>query len=165
MTKYAADYCPACGTQNVQVMRDGRLRPVCPQCDHVTYFDPKVAAIAFITQGERVLLVQRGIDPGMGKWALAGGYIELGEHPQDAAIREAREETGLEVRIDGLLDVFHKGSDGGVITIAYAASVTGGALIPGDDAAHVQWFTRDDVPLDDLVFISTITLVDRWLKG
>jgi 8-oxo-dGTP diphosphatase len=162
MSIHIADYCPACGVRTEQVERGGRLRPVCPACGHVVYFDPKVAAITFITHHDRVLLVKRAMNPGKGLWAMAGGFVEAGEDPQDAARRETFEETGLEVRIDGLLDIFFNPHDGSVITIAYAASVIAGELTPGDDAERVKWFTRDETP--QLVFTSTITLVDRWRK-
>lgn len=166
-SKYPSRYCPACGTPTQQIERDGRARPVCPACDHVMYFDPKLAAIALIRRvdagDERVLLVQRAYDPGRGLWGMPGGFVDLGEHPQRTAEREAFEETGLEVRARRLLDVFHNGQPDGVVTIAYAVDVTGGALQPGDDAADARWFTRDSLP--ELVFISTITLMKRWQAG
>lgn len=163
MSRYVAAYCPVCGAPTFQVERSGRLRPVCTRCGHVIYFDPKVAAVSFITEPDRVLLVQRAMEPGRGLWALAGGFVEAGEHPHEAAARETREETGLEVRPGRLLDVFHAQQDGGVITIAYSAVILGGAIRPGDDAADVRWFTRSSLP--ELVFVSTHALVARWLKG
>lgn len=158
--KYIADYCPACGGPTSQQMQDGRPRPVCPACGYIVYFDPKVAVVNFVTDGKRVLLVQRANDPGKGLWAMAGGYVEVDEHPEDAARREMREETGLEIETGRVLDVFWRVKDGGVITIAYEARVTGGTLAAGDDAQTVAWFTRDHLP--ELVFSSTITLCQRW---
>lgn len=139
------------------------MRPVCPACGRVVYFDPKVAAIAFIVRDGQVLLVQRGMDPGKGLWALAGGYVEAGEHPEDTARRETQEETGLDIQINRVLDVFHNHQDGGVITIAYAATITGGTITPGDDAADVRWFGKGNLP--PLVFTSTFTLTERWVRG
>lgn len=162
--KYIANFCPNCGNPTEQREQDGRLRPVCPACGHVVYFDPKVAAIAFVTEGDRVLLIQRGIEPGLGQWALPGGYVESDEDPFDAAKREALEETGLEVVVDGLLDIFYRKQDGGAITIAYAAHQIGGELRAGDDARAVQWFTRDNLP-QNTVFTSTKTLLARWSAG
>ena len=166
--KYIADYCPACGHPTEQAMRHGRMRPVCPSCGHIVFFDPKVAVIGFIKHAdknpaERILLVQRNVDPGKGFWSLPGGFVELSEHPQDALKREIREETGLEIRIDDLLDVFHNPQDGNPVIIAYAGTVTGGAVTAGDDAARVEWRTKDDLP--PLVFTSTQTLVSRWVDG
>lgn len=153
------DYCPACGTKNEQVMHDGRLRPRCPSCGHITYVDPKCAAVAFILEGDRLLLVQRAFDPGKGKWGLPGGFVEAGEDPRETARREALEETGLEIEIIGLLDVFFV--ENGVITIAYAAKRLSGEPIPADDALDVRWVTREALP--ELVFLSTITLCQRWV--
>lgn len=162
MAQYVADFCPACGSRTEQKMHDMKMRPVCPACGHVVYFDPKVAAVAFIVQDNQVLLVQRRLDPGMGLWALAGGYVEVNEHPEETARRETLEETGLTVEIGRVLDVFHNHKDGGVITIAYAATVVSGDIVPGDDAADVGWFEKDNLP--PLVFFSTVSLTERWAK-
>jgi ADP-ribose pyrophosphatase YjhB (NUDIX family) len=155
-----ANYCPTCGTATVPVEKKGVIRPYCPSCDLTLYFDPKVSAIAFVREGERTLLIKRGMSPGKGKWALAGGFVDAGEDPQATVIRELREETGLEIAVAGLLDVFHTD---GVITIAYSARIIGGTIHAGDDAAEVCWFTKADLP--ELVFDSTITLMERWKKG
>lgn len=162
MSERPAVFCPACGSQTEQREYDGRMRPVCPGCGHVIYFDPKVAAITFITQDDKILLVKRGMNPGKDYWAMAGGFVDAGEDPREAARREVREETGLNVRVGRVLDVFFNVKDGSVVTIAYSANVTGGELRPGDDAAAVEWFERKDIP-DNLIFTSTIALVERWL--
>lgn len=166
MSRYIGDYCPACGAKTEIRTLEGRQRPVCPACRHVLYFDPKSAAVNFITRGndEEALLIQRGIEPGLGLWALPGGYIDVDEHPQQAARREALEETGLEVEIVRLLDVFHDVDDGGVITIAYLSRAVGGDLRPDDDAQQARWFRRGDA-MPELVFVSTRVLVARWQRG
>ena len=160
--KFIADFCPACGSPTQSMMRHGRMRPVCPSCGNVVFFDPKVAAIAFIKQDKELLLVQRDVDPGRGLWSLAGGFVEVGEHPQDSLKREILEETGLGIHIDHLLDVFHF-PNGYVIVIAYAATVTGGTLQAGDDVAQADWFSADSLP--ELAFESTQILVRRWIGG
>ena len=159
-----ANFCPNCGASLMHKSVNGRLRPVCPDCDHIVYFDPKVAVVAMITDRDHVLLVQRGIDPGAGKWALPAGFVDWDEAPAEAAIRETLEETGLQVQIERLLDVFPRRDHGlADIVIAYAVTITGGELCAGDDAAAAGWFTRDDLP--ELVFYPSITLVDRWSRG
>ena len=75
-------------------------RPVCTACGFVLYLDPKVAVGTIIEADDnRIVLVRRAIDPGYGKWVFPGGYVDRGEELPAAAIREAREESGLEVKI------------------------------------------------------------------
>lgn len=161
-----ANYCPRCGHALVQQEKSGRLRPVCPQCEFIVFFDPKVAVLAFIVQNEKVLLVKRGVDPGMGKWACPAGFVEYDEGPEDAVMREVQEETGLATAVSALLEVFPKTDDGGAadIVIAYRMQITGGSLKAADDAEEVGWFGRDELP--ELVFYPSLTLVGkRWHSG
>lgn len=165
MAERVANFCPRCGTKLELRQRTNAIRPVCPNCDYVVYFDPKVAVVVFICQDDRVLLVKRAIDPMKDRWAMPAGFIEAGEDPQAAARRETLEETALVVQVERLLDVFHTSGDGGAadIVIAYAATVVGGELEAGDDAAEVAWFTRENLP--QVVFMPSQTLAARWLAG
>ena len=101
-----ANYCAICGGLLVSRNTAGRMRPFCQRCETPVYFDPKVAVAVFITRAGRVLLIQRAVDPGKGKWALPAGFVDYDEAPEVAAIRETREETNLQVRIGKLLAVF-----------------------------------------------------------
>jgi ADP-ribose pyrophosphatase YjhB (NUDIX family) len=155
-----------CGAALGQQHRAGKLRPVCPACGHIVFFDPKVAVVIFIVQEDKILLVKRAVDPGKGRWAFPAGFVDAGEDPKEAARREILEETGLEIEIAHLIDVFPRtADDGGTadIIIAYAAHITGGALHPDDDAEAVAWFTSHDLP--ELVFATTGILVERWVNG
>ncbi|MEO8606991.1 MAG: NUDIX hydrolase [Chloroflexota bacterium] len=165
MAERIANFCPVCGTKLELRQRTSAIRPVCPNCDHTVYFDPKVAVVVFIRQDDRVLLVKRALDPMKGKWAMPAGFIEAGEDPQAAAQRESLEETSLLVQIDRLLDVFYTAGDGGAadFVIAYLASVTGGELKADDDAEEAAWFGRDNLP--EVVFLPSQELAARWLAG
>lgn len=160
-----ARFCPMCGAPLALLPRSGAERPVCTACDHTVYFEPKVAVAVCIMQDERLLLIKRGNDPLRDYWAMPAGFMEWDEDPQAAARREVAEETGLEVSIDRLLDVFHTPDDGGLanIVIVYAASITGGVMQPDDDAQAVAWFTRDNVP-DRIAFLPSQTIIRRWLR-
>lgn len=141
----------------------GKTRPVCTGCGHIHFSDPKVAAVTFIRDGARVLLAKRGMDPERGKWALPGGFVDRGEDPRDAAIREAFEETGLKIGIHRLLDVlYHPGqTDSSPIVILYEAYVIEGTLQPQDDVDELAWFSRDDLP--EIAFDSTHQALEKWL--
>ncbi len=164
MYKRSANYCPICSTPLEQLEAAGRQRPVCPACDYVVYFDPKVAVVVFIKQNNKVLLIRRAINPGIGKWAFPAGFVDYDEAPTVAAVREVLEETGLHVEIKNLLDVFPRKDTGlADIIIAYSARIVGGMLQAGDDAADVGWFAKDNLP--EMVFYPSITLAERWQAG
>jgi len=160
-----AHYCPLCGGKTELRQRSGAMRPVCTLCDHIVYFNPGVAVAVCILQDDQILLVRRGMEPMRGYWAMPAGFMEYDEDPKAAARREVLEETGLDVRIDRLLDVFHTSSDGGLanLVITYAASITGGTMQAQDDAEDVAWFTKDNVP--PVAFLPSQTIVQRWLAG
>jgi ADP-ribose pyrophosphatase YjhB (NUDIX family) len=104
-----------------------------------------IGCVGAIVKDERgrLLLIKRGHEPGKGLWSLPGGRVEPGEKDTEALVREMREETGLAVE-PGLLvgQVQRPGLDGAVLDIRdYAATVTGGTLQAGDDAADVRWVT------------------------
>ncbi len=106
---------------------------------------PRVRCVgAVITdQAGRMLLIQRGHEPGKGLWSIPGGRIEPGETDQRALVREVFEETGLQVACGPLCGMVERpGLAGAILEIRdYQADVTGGALTPADDAAAARWVT------------------------
>ena len=103
---------------------------------------PCVGAVVFDAQG-RLLMIQRGHDPGAGLWSIPGGRIEPGETDEQAVVRELLEETNLQVMVGTLVgSVRREGPGGTVIDIRdYAATVAAGTLCAGDDAADARWVT------------------------
>jgi 8-oxo-dGTP diphosphatase len=105
------------------------------------------------THGARVVLVKRAHPPIQGQWSIPGGVLEVGELVRDAAIREAREETGLIVEPGELLGVFDRvlrDAEGRVqyhyVLIDFLCRRVGGELRADGDAAEVRWFTREELP-------------------
>ncbi|MBK7701680.1 MAG: NUDIX hydrolase [bacterium] len=146
--RHAFAFCPRCRTPMDTTDEGGVVRPVCSGCGFVQYLNPSPAAATVIRRGNLVCLVQRKFAPKAGEWTLPAGFIEYDEAPDEAARRETREETGLDVRIDGLLAV-HQGvlpPDRPVILIVYAATELGGELQAGDDAAAVGFWPPDAPP-------------------
>ena len=107
---------------------------------------PCVGAVVTDEEG-RLLMIKRGHEPGAGLWSIPGGRIEPGETDAEALVREMFEETGLAVEAGPLIgSVRRPGLDGAVIDIRdYAATVTGGTLRPGDDAADARWVDLADL--------------------
>jgi ADP-ribose pyrophosphatase YjhB (NUDIX family) len=149
------NYCPRCGTGLTQAVRFGRARQICPACDWVYFADPKVAAAVLVQKEGKILLVRRAINPARGRWTMPAGFIDAGEDPRRAAERECLEETGLQVRVMGVVDVLfgQEHPRGAHIIIFYRAEILGGELKPADDVDQAAFFAPDDLP--PLAFQST----------
>lgn len=113
---------------------------------------PYVGVGAIVHQENKVLLIRRGKPPRAGQWSLPGGAQKLGERVEETAIREVREETGLEIEVTGLVDVvdFVDHAEDGTVRHHYtlvdiAGRVTGGTLSAGDDADDARWFAPKDL--------------------
>ncbi|MBN1995278.1 MAG: NUDIX hydrolase [Anaerolineae bacterium] len=155
-------YCPRCRTEMVDREAFGRVRRVCPECRFIQFIDPKVGASVLAEREGRVVLVRRKIDPARGSWCLPGGFMEMGETPQEAARRECREETGLDVEILDLIDVYYyQDFRGGGISIIYHGLVTGGDIQPGDDVSTAGFFGPDELP-KNIVFKSNLQALAAW---
>jgi len=166
-------YCPQCTTELVVRELDGRTRQVCPACGFIHYENPVPAAGCLVERDGQVLMVQRRYPPYAEAWTLPAGFVEWDETPEQAAVRETREETGLVVESTGLFGVFpwhqefHDGQahDNGLLVL-YRARVAGGELQAGDDAQDVAWYPVGGLP-DDIGFGShraALALV-RSFKG
>ena len=159
MTTSQDKFCASCATPLEQREVFGTERPACPQCGRVVFYDPKVAAVCVIAREGRVLMIRRGTDLGYGLWSLPGGFVDRGEVVESAAAREAWEETGLEVSVDGLLGLFSLPGDP-VIVAAFTAHETGGKLAPGPEALETSFFPLDALP--ELAFTRDTEILAQW---
>ena len=114
---------------------------------------PLVGVGAIMLNRNRILMAQRGKEPLKGWWSLPGGALETGESLKDAVCREVREETGLEIRPMGVLEIFERimRDAAGVpeyhyVLIDYMCRITGGSLAAGDDVCRVEWVPRQELP-------------------
>ena len=140
-------YCQRCGGPTTEQIRDGRLRPVCDDCGTPVYLDPKLAVAVVVLRDETVLLgLRAGHTRNPGTWSYPAGFVERGERVEDAAVREAREEIGLDVTLGSLLGVWSATGES-VVLLAYAASI-GDADEPvaADDLLEVAWWPLSSLP-------------------
>ena len=155
-------FCPSCGAPVDYRLAFGRERAVCTNCGRIHFEDPKVAVAILAERSGQVLLIRRGVNPGRGRWSVPAGYVEAGEDPRHAALREFQEETGLSVSGLELLDVLpRQGADEGAdILIVYRGMAEEGEPTPGDDAEAAGLFGPQEIP--ELAFPSMLKILSLW---
>jgi 8-oxo-dGTP diphosphatase len=154
-------YCAACGSPTEERLVEGCNRPVCTSCGQVVYLDPKLAVAVLIARDGRILLGKRG--PGSresGKWSFPAGFVERGERVERAAVREAREETGLDILVGDLVGLYS--SDGETVVLAVYEATSVGEPRAGDDLTEVGWFAPSELP--KLAFPRDQRIMDAWLS-
>ncbi len=158
-------FCPLCGASLARepVPPDHRAQSVCSRCRFVFYLNPKLVAATIPEMDGRILVTRRSIDPGRGLWTFPGGFVDYGETATDAARRETFEETGLEVELTGLHNVYTY--PGAPVIIVYRARVTGGTLTTCDENDLLEWVKPADIPWESLAFQSTREALREWVAA
>lgn len=158
-------YCPVCSHTLNQAEIGGRTRSVCQHCGYVHYVNPVPGVGMLIEMNGGLVLIQRGNPPHQGRWTLPSGFVEVDESAEEAALREAEEETGLKTEIVELAAVnsFPEGPPTSGIMIFYRMKPVDGTLQAGDDAAAVSVFTPDNMP--KIPFRTHREMVAEWLAA
>ncbi len=157
-------FCPICSHELSQREEGGRIRPVCTHCGYVHYENPVPGVGLLIEMDGGIVLIQRGHPPHAGEWALPSGFVEADESAEEAAVREAEEETGLKTEIIEMMGInsFPEGPPVSGIMIFYRLKPVGGNLCAGDDADVAQIFPPDSVPR--LPFRTHREIMAEWLE-
>lgn len=159
-------FCPRCG----HALAARQLKPgepprlCCDGCEFVFYLDPKLAAGAIVAYGEGILLLRRAIEPAYGMWVFPGGFVDRGEHPEQAAVREAWEEAGIRVTLDGMLGIYSHPQGSPVVLVVYHGQVVGGTPEALDETLEVASFSADRLPWEELAFATTRLAVADYVR-
>jgi ADP-ribose pyrophosphatase YjhB (NUDIX family) len=141
--------CHFCGSLLTKKFYDGRDRLFCEKCNKPIYENPLPATcVVLVDYNERLLLVKRSVEPKIGHWCLPGGFIEIGELPEKAALRELKEETNLSGRIETLLGVTATTSVhcSSILMVGYLVKKYSGTPLAGDDAMDAAFFEHNKLP-------------------
>jgi 8-oxo-dGTP diphosphatase len=149
-----ASFCLLCGADLELREAFGAVRKCCTRCEYVFFRQTAMASVAVVVHERRLLLVRRGIQPYRGHWGFPGGFQEYGEAADEAAIRETREETGLEVVVERVLDVrFTRDDPRKKVNVALFLArpvedprPMAERLRAGDDALDAAFFGFDEMP-------------------
>lgn len=158
-------YCPICATRLDLVEVGGLDRPGCPNCGFVQFRNPAPGVVVVIERDGCVLMGRRKGGFGKGKWSLPQGYIEFDEDFLTAAIREVKEETGLEVKIRSILNVVsnYLSPRHHTLAIIMLACVEAGEACAGDDMEILEWFPLSG-PLPDMAFEADEHIIRKYPK-
>ena len=161
----STQFCALCGTkvEHRIPLEDSRVRAVCPACGHIHYDNPKMVVGTIVSHQGKILLCQRAIEPGVGKWTLPAGFMECGESTMQGAWRETFEEACAQVRliepVYHMVDIPHIGQT----HLFFRAELDTPEFGAGDETLQARLFAPDEIPWEDLVFRSSHSALRAWI--
>jgi ADP-ribose pyrophosphatase YjhB (NUDIX family) len=158
-------FCPLCGAYLRRRQLDGRERLVCQECGWVNYKNPlPVVVCAAINRESKILITKRNLEPGKNKWALPGGFIEWDETPENACLRELKEETGIDGEITRLIDVYIQKTRkyGSLLIIGYAVAVLHENISINCELQEAKFVSQKNVP--SIPFLTHRKIIEEVYK-
>ena len=157
-------YCSSCGKLNNYGLKEGLNRYFCIKCNIIHYENPKPTATLICPRGDDILLVKRAFEPAIGEWSLPGGFMELNETLEQAAIRELKEETNLDGNVVKLLgNCSHFNSIfGDILLLGIEMQIDNWSnLKVGDDASEAAFYNFNNHP--SLAFECHIKILNMYI--
>ena len=158
-------FCSLCGYRLRRKQEDSRKRLVCQKCGWVHYENPlPVVVCAVRNRKNEILVAKRNLKPGIGKWALPGGFVESNETPEIACLRELKEETGLKGKIKRLTGVYSQKTRhyGSLLIIGYEVSIFKNKLSLNSELKEAVFFSKKDLPV--IPFSSHRKIIENVFK-
>jgi len=160
------NYCLRCGHKLVlKKDRENKLRPVCENCGWIYYKNPiPAAACVIFNEKKELVIIKRKFEPSAGAWALPSGYIEINNTPEETAVEEMKEETGLDGEVlqflayyPGYSPIYEQ-----VLSFGFLMKIIGGKLQAGDDASDARFVKPTDLP--EIAFAAHRHFIEQALE-
>jgi ADP-ribose pyrophosphatase YjhB (NUDIX family) len=158
-------FCSRCGAELTfgAVEGEDRHRLACPACGFITYVNPRLVVTTLpVTEAGELVLIRRGVPPGVGSWAQPGGFLEVDETVTEGAIRETLEETGLVVE-PGRMVGFYTRLEAAVVVVVFEAAIRGGSMRTSAETLEVRLFAPESIPWPEIAFKTTYWALVDWL--
>lgn len=156
-------YCPYCATRLVEKSISHVLRPACPACGFISFLEPKLVTVVVVEHDGKILLGKRNINPGKDMWSFFSGYVNRGEKVEEAAIREVKEETNLDVQLEDLIGLYSQRESPHVL-VAYRATVikddVNSLEADPEEVSELAFFTPEEIP--ELAFPFDQHILSDW---
>ena len=160
------NFCSRCGGRLALELlpTEDRERLACARCGYIAYVNPRLVVTAIpVTDAGEVVLLRRGIEPGRGTWAQPGGFLEVDETVNEAAIRETHEETGLLVEPGEIVGLYSR-LEAAIVVIAFEARVVGGTARTNPEALEIVAFPPEEIPWDGIAFRTSQWALRDWVS-
>ena len=162
LSQHMFKFCPLCRCYLRKRQIDSRKRLVCQRCGWIHYKNPlPVAACAAKDRENKILIVKRNLKPGINRWALPGGFIESGETPETACLRELEEETGIRGKIKRLIDLYIQNTRhyGPLLVIGYEVGISENNLSLSSELKDAKFCSKEDLPV--IPFLSHRKIIEK----
>lgn len=157
-------YCPYCSNELIN-KNSTKSFQLCDNCrKYIYHHTPQTAACILLNKKNEILLIKRQNDPFKGLWSLPAGFVEYGENPIDAAMRELKEETGLDAEYDQVIGTYLADDHPktySILTVITVKTVKG-KLLPSDDAEETNFFKLNELP--EMAFKAQVVAIKNYVK-
>ena len=140
-----------------------KKRKVCKKCGFIDYKNPKIVAGSLVVKNKKILLCRRAIEPSYGKWTFPSGYLDANETPEEGAIREAKEEANIKIKLKKLFIIFTVRKKN-LIQFVFLADHVNKTYKPGIETLEAKYFNFDEIPWKHLAFPSVAYAIKKYKK-
>ena len=159
-------FCSQCGSDKINFeipLGDSLSRFICDSCSTIHYQNPKVIVGCLPIYNDQIVICKRAIEPCKGKWNLPAGFMENGERAEDGALRELKEETGLDgaiIKLHCVYSIPHVNQ----VYLIFLTRIDSQNVDPGEESLEVKFFNMHEIPWGDIGFSSSVYAIQKYME-